>query len=161
MQRASLVGADPLSSILLGATRSGEGEIQPNEDATSGMAVMMSVYATAVGGVGVAYINTAFRNLGLLQFQDTAELKDLESVVVQVGNSLTEVFFLSQTRVACIVYSVSTTCNRLRAASDFLLIKHGQCLECMSYTRYCYDFLQKNIFCRRVANVHATYIAPH
>lgn len=48
------------------------------------MAIMMSVFATAGGGVGVAYVNTAFRILGLLQFQDTEQLLDLEGVVVQV-----------------------------------------------------------------------------
>lgn len=46
----------------------------------SGTAVMMSAFATAGGGVGVAYVNTAFRNLGLLEL----ELADLEGVVVQV-----------------------------------------------------------------------------
>lgn len=54
------------------------------EDPTSGMAVMMSAFATAGGGIGVAYANTAFHNLGLLQFQDTDQLVDLEGVVVQV-----------------------------------------------------------------------------
>lgn len=63
----------------------GEGETQPEEDPTSGTAVMMSVFATAGGGVGVAYTDTAFRNLGLLQFQDTNALADLEGVVVQVS----------------------------------------------------------------------------
>lgn len=63
---------------------SGEGEAQPEEDATSGTAVMMSAFATAGGGVGVAYTDTSFRNLGLLQFQDTNALADLEGVVVQV-----------------------------------------------------------------------------
>lgn len=48
------------------------------------MAVMMSVCATSGGGIGVAYANTTFRTLGLLQFQDTAQLADLEGVVVQV-----------------------------------------------------------------------------
>lgn len=59
---------------------SGEGEGQHGEDAASGAAVMMSTYATGSGDVGVAYVNTAFRNLGLLEFQ----LADLEGVVVQV-----------------------------------------------------------------------------
>lgn len=45
--------------------------------------MMMSVYATSGGGIGVAYANTTFRTLGLLQFQDTAQLADLEGVVVQ------------------------------------------------------------------------------
>jgi len=58
----------------------GEGEGQHNEDMASGTAVMMSAFATAGGGVGVAYANTTFRNLGLLEF----ELADLEGVVVQV-----------------------------------------------------------------------------
>lgn len=40
----------------------------------------MSAFATTGGGVGVAYANTAFRNLGLMEF----ELADLEGVVVQV-----------------------------------------------------------------------------
>lgn len=44
---------------------------------------MMSAFATAGGGVGVAYANTAFRNLGLMEF----ELADLEGVVVQVDVS--------------------------------------------------------------------------
>lgn len=44
----------------------------------------MSAFTTAGGGVGVAYTDTAFRNLGLLQFQDTVALADLEGVVVQV-----------------------------------------------------------------------------
>lgn len=48
---------------------------------------MMSVLALAAGNVGVAYVNMAFRTLGLLQFQDTSELKDLESVVVQVSSA--------------------------------------------------------------------------
>lgn len=65
-------------------TCSGEGEAPPGEDAASGTAVMMSAFATAGGGVGVAYTDTAFRNLGLLQFQDTGALADLEGVVVQV-----------------------------------------------------------------------------
>ncbi|CAM9231946.1 unnamed protein product, partial [Pylaiella littoralis] len=60
---------------------SGEGEGQHGEDAASGAAVMMSTYATGSGDVGVAYVNTAFRNLGLLEFQ----LADLEGVVVQIG----------------------------------------------------------------------------
>lgn len=59
----------------------GEGEGQQDEDMASGTAVMMSAFATAGGGVGVAYVNTAFRNLGLMEF----ELADLEGVVVQVG----------------------------------------------------------------------------
>ncbi|CAM9431775.1 unnamed protein product, partial [Ascophyllum nodosum] len=63
----------------------GDGEAQPEEDATSSMAVMMSAVATAGGGVGVAYVNTAFRTMGLLQFQDSNELADLEGVVIQVG----------------------------------------------------------------------------
>lgn len=63
-------------------TFTGEGDTP--EDTTSPMAVMMSVFVTAGGGVGVAYANTAFRNLGLLQFQDTDQLVDLEGVVVQV-----------------------------------------------------------------------------
>ncbi len=58
----------------------GEGEGQHNDDVASGTAVMMSAFATAGGGVGVAYANTAFRNLGLMEF----ELADLEGVVVQV-----------------------------------------------------------------------------
>lgn len=62
----------------------GQGETHPEEDAISGAAVMMSTFATAGGGVGVAYTDTAFRNLGLLQFQDTNALADLEGVVVQV-----------------------------------------------------------------------------
>lgn len=62
-----------------------EGETQPEDDVTSGMAVIFSVVANAAGGVGVAYANTAFRNLGLLEFVDTKELKDLEGVVVQIG----------------------------------------------------------------------------
>lgn len=45
-----------------------EGETQPEDDVTSGMAVIFSVVANAAGGVGVAYANTAFRNLGLLEF---------------------------------------------------------------------------------------------
>eukprot|EP00752_Nemacystus_decipiens_P008019 g7166.t1 len=60
---------------------SGEGEGQQDEDLASGTAVMMSAFATAGGGVGVAYANTAFRNLGLMEF----ELADLEGVVVQIG----------------------------------------------------------------------------
>ena len=40
----------------------------------------MSAFATSGGGVGVAYANTAFRNLGLMEF----ELADLEGAVVQV-----------------------------------------------------------------------------
>lgn len=63
-----------------GTLCSGEREGQPEEDAATGTAVMMSTYATASGDVGVAYANTAFRNLGLLEFQ----LADLEGVVVQV-----------------------------------------------------------------------------
>lgn len=59
---------------------SGEGEGQHEGDEASGTAVMMSTCATANGDVGVAYANTAFRNLGLLEFQ----LADLEGVVVQV-----------------------------------------------------------------------------
>ena len=62
----------------------GDGEAQPEEDATSSMAVMMSAVATAGGGVGVAYVNTTFRTMGLLQFQDSNELADLEGVVIQV-----------------------------------------------------------------------------
>ncbi|CAM9768425.1 unnamed protein product [Sphacelaria rigidula] len=61
------------------------GEGEPEDDATSGMAVIFAVVANAAGGVGVAYANTAFRNLGLVEFRDTEELKDLEGVVVQIG----------------------------------------------------------------------------
>lgn len=66
--------------LLVDVVCSGEREGQHEEDAASGTAVMMSTYATANGDVGVAYANTAFRNLGLLEFQ----LADLEGVVVQV-----------------------------------------------------------------------------
>lgn len=65
-----------------------EGRAQPEDDSMSASAVMMSVVATAGGGVGVAYANTAFQNLGLLQFQDTSQLVDLEGVVVQVRSCL-------------------------------------------------------------------------
>eukprot|EP00903_Cladosiphon_okamuranus_P008571 g8222.t1 len=58
-----------------------EGEGQQDEDTACGTAVMMSAFATASGGVGVAYANTAFRNVGLMEF----ELADLEAVVVQIG----------------------------------------------------------------------------
>lgn len=58
----------------------GEGEGRQDEDAASGTAVMMSAYANAAGGVGVAYANPAFRIVGLLD----CALSDLEGVVVQV-----------------------------------------------------------------------------
>lgn len=66
-----------------GCTRTGDEVADPEADATSSMAVMMSVCATSGGGIGVAYANTTYRTLGLLQFQDTAQLADLEGVVVQ------------------------------------------------------------------------------
>lgn len=66
--------------LLRGCYLAGEGEGQQDEDLASGAAVMMSAFATAGGGIGVAYANTAFRNLGLMEF----ELADLEGVVVQV-----------------------------------------------------------------------------
>lgn len=66
---------------LCGCLLAGEAEGKQDEDLASGTAVMMSAFATAGGGVGVAYANTAFRNLGLMEF----ELADLEGVVVQVG----------------------------------------------------------------------------
>lgn len=78
-----LLIASVLSSYLISG--SSEGEAQPEDDATGGMAVIFSVVTNAGGGVGVAYANTAFRNLGLLQFEDTEELKDLEGMVVQVS----------------------------------------------------------------------------
>lgn len=74
--------------MLLLRTRAGEEEAHSEEDTTNGMAVMMSAFATAGGGVGVAYANTAFRNLGLLQFQDADQLVDLEGVVVQVRGEI-------------------------------------------------------------------------
>lgn len=61
-RRPSILNREP------NAVGSGEGEAQPEDDATSGMAVIFSVVANASGGVGIAYANTAFRNLGLLEF---------------------------------------------------------------------------------------------
>ncbi|CAM9615807.1 unnamed protein product, partial [Scytosiphon promiscuus] len=61
---------------------SGDWEGRQDEDAASGTAVLMSAFCTAGGAVGVAYANTAFRNLGLLEL---ADISDLEGVVVQIG----------------------------------------------------------------------------
>ncbi|CAN0141859.1 unnamed protein product, partial [Discosporangium mesarthrocarpum] len=52
--------------------------------ATGGTAVMMVANVTAGGGVGIAYANTSFQVLGLMQFQDK-ELNELEGIVVQIG----------------------------------------------------------------------------
>ncbi|CAM9130489.1 unnamed protein product, partial [Hapterophycus canaliculatus] len=61
---------------------SGDGEGKQDEDAASGMAVLLSAFCTAGGAMGVAYANTAFRSLGLLEL---ADMSDLEGVVVQIG----------------------------------------------------------------------------
>lgn len=56
-------------SIPNSTPHTGSGEGEPEDDATSGMAVIFAVVANAAGGVGVAYANTAFRNLGLVEFR--------------------------------------------------------------------------------------------
>lgn len=61
--------------------RTGEGDRNQDEDVPSDTAVFMSAFCTAGGPMGVAYANTAFRNLGLLELPD---MSDLEGVVVQV-----------------------------------------------------------------------------
>lgn len=86
--------------------------MEPEEDATNGMAVMMSAFATAGGGVGVAYANTVFRTLGLLQFQDTDHLADLEGVVVQVRTA----------HSGCYGSLVHVDCHRIECAHTLSLL---------------------------------------
>lgn len=71
---------------LLADMHAGDRDGKQDEDAASGTAVLMSAFCTAGGAVGVAYANTAFRNLGLLEL---ADISDLEGVVVQVKFSYT------------------------------------------------------------------------
>jgi hypothetical protein len=38
--------------------------------------------------VGLAFVNTSFHTLGLCEFEDTADFKNLEAVTVQVRNAV-------------------------------------------------------------------------
>lgn len=54
-----------------------------------GSGVMMAVDVRGALGkaltLGVAYVNSTFHTMGLCEFEDTADLKNLEAVTVQVG----------------------------------------------------------------------------
>lgn len=60
------------------------------DDAASllGSGVMMAVEVRGALGkglsVGLAFVNTSFHTLGLCEFEDTADFKNLEAVTVQV-----------------------------------------------------------------------------
>lgn len=64
----------------------------PDTNALGGTALMMSAFVTSGGGVGVAYCNVSFRSLGLLEFHDTTEWNDLESVAIQVSVGASKLF---------------------------------------------------------------------
>lgn len=64
----------------------------PDTNALGGTALMMSTFVTSGGGVGVAYCNVSFRSVGLLEFHDTTEWNDLESVAIQVSVGACELF---------------------------------------------------------------------
>jgi hypothetical protein len=59
-----------------------------------GTGVMMAVSVRGSYGqaltLGVAYCNSTFHTLGVCEFEDTADLKTLETVAVQVRHSCCE-----------------------------------------------------------------------
>lgn len=113
--------------MLRGCKLAGEGEGQQDEDLASGTAVMMSAFATAGGGVGVAYANTAFRNLGLMEF----DLADLEGVVVQVDVEVSGISTMPGE--SCSIPQISSIArNRHRGSNIF----NSLCL--ISLLRHCF-----------------------